>query len=537
MEKICKEEINYFILARALFYVASVLEQYTEKGFRRLHDRIKQKLWHLETCQKRCSEKNGNDHKKWCPTCQQWRIELAKSHSNKSLDWSKSRSWEWPRDFKTIAPLFAKEGALRKPAVINFTDLSTALYLWENCVEFSIAQNVIMKLRELRNGCFAHPPKMEVTDQKLASSFNVINVLLHETDLQNFVDRDGCLLELDDIRKSTEIDWVVVKQTLKEVQNNLGNQLSDKGEIISSLQQVQFNLQAQNETLKTQFQEQEAHLLEIKEKVSNREKWRCLKWMGMCVGFVVVISLLIWQISITRDHIEKENSEPSFACSSKPFEDVGNCSHVSECHCPQIYTGERCETLLNDTGTRQSQKQDYCESRPCLNGFFCTSHVNGYGCQYKEKQLEHEKVSAPKTERHTWNPKLDQEPCGNGVSVSCFSWHCHKNYTSERCENLSNDSKISPHRIHNYCESHPCLNGANCTSHETGYQCHCTEKFYGSQCEHEKTQAHLYKITSYKRAKADCHTQETALPKVFQTIILHSIRFKGMFMSRDWLLV
>ena len=305
MKTICKEEINYFILARGLFYVASVLGQFTEKGFRRLHDRINQKLSHLEKCQKRCSENKENDYTNWCPTCQQWRDELANSHRNDLMDWSKTRSWEWPRDFKDIVPLFARDGWHRKIKVINFTDLSTALWLWENCTEFSIDQNVIDKLRELRNGCFAHPPKMEVNDQKLKSSFNVIYSLFHTKELQNFVDINECLVDIENIQTATEIDWVTVKQTLTEVKENLDNQVSDREGIISSLSQVEFDLEAKNEHLKLTIQEQETHLIEIKKKITNR----CLKWLGILTVFVLVLvvialSLLIRTFLMMRDIAE-----------------------------------------------------------------------------------------------------------------------------------------------------------------------------------------------------------------------------------------
>ena len=285
--------------------MASVLGNYTEKGFRRLHDRINQKLSHLEKCQKRCSEKKGNDYTNWCPTCQHWRTELANMHRKDLLDWSKTRSWEWPWDFKNIVPLFEREGWLRKPKVVIFTDLSTVLWLWENCTEFSIDQNVIDKLRELRNGCFAHPPKMEVNDQKLKSSFNVMYSLFHTKELQNFVDINECLVDIENIQTATEIDWVTVKETLKEVQENLDNQVSDREEIISSLSQVKFDLEAKNEHLKLTIQEQETHLIEIKKKISNR----CLKWLGILTVFVVVLvvialSLLIWTIFMVRDIAE-----------------------------------------------------------------------------------------------------------------------------------------------------------------------------------------------------------------------------------------
>ena len=304
MEDISKEERNYFTLARALFYVGSVLGQYTEEGFHRLHDRIKQTLLHLKTCQKRCSEKLGNNPAKWCSTCQQWRNELEKSHRNIPSDWSRTRSWEWPRDFRSIATVFAKGVAFSKPTMINFEDLSTALCLWENCNEFSIAQNIIDKLRELRNGCFAHPTKMGVTDQKLESSFKVMCVLFHEKDVQGFVNTQNHLKNLDTIQKATEIDLITMKQIREEIQechdkaqlstdqiistivsletkilsltqalNGLGThglgtrrfEDKDNEEILASLEQVK----TQNEALEIKLEEQETKVKKQKHTVSS----------------------------------------------------------------------------------------------------------------------------------------------------------------------------------------------------------------------------------------------------------------------------
>ena len=256
MENVCKEEINYFVLARALFYVGSVLEKYTENGFRRLHSRIKQTLSHFlaSSCVTKCSKTFGNEPKKWCPTCQQWRTELANSHKNafKSFDWSKTSSWSWPDDFKAVAPLFARQGWQSKPAAsLNLGDLSNSLCILENCVEFSIAQNIIDKLRELRNGYFAHPQKMEVTDQKLESSFKVISTLFHENDLKNVVNTYECFTELENIRTATEISWVTVKQTLKDIQENINSQADANEEIITSIAEARNDLETQNENLKT----------------------------------------------------------------------------------------------------------------------------------------------------------------------------------------------------------------------------------------------------------------------------------------------
>ena len=216
-----KKEINYFILSRGLFFIASILKDYTEAGVINLHQRISRKLQNLTPCQnKRCSKRYGRDFLQWCQTCQQWREELLEAHSDKnkfeSICWNDTESWKWPQDCRTITALFLKSGYVKTVSDLNFADLSTALSLWENCNEFLIGDNIIQKLRDMRNS-HAHPAKMEVEDSELTQNFLVFSTLLHERALSRFIDRDKSLRELEMIRESTDVDMGTVKQVLRVV--------------------------------------------------------------------------------------------------------------------------------------------------------------------------------------------------------------------------------------------------------------------------------------------------------------------------------
>ena len=220
-----EHEINYFILAKGLFFISSILKDKTEAGVKNLHERISRKLQHLTLCQsKRCSKQFGHNFEQWCSICQQWKENLLEAHSDKkrfeSICWKSTESWNWPQDYRTITTLFLTGGHVKTVPYLNFADLSTALSLWENCSEFLIAPNIIQRLRGMRNS-HAHPTKMEVEESELTQNFLVFSTLLHERALSGFIDRQKSLRELDMIRESTEVDIGTVKQVLREVSDTI----------------------------------------------------------------------------------------------------------------------------------------------------------------------------------------------------------------------------------------------------------------------------------------------------------------------------
>ena len=90
------------------------------------------------------------------------------------------------------------------------------------------------------------------------------------------------------------------------------------------------------------------------------------------------------------------------------------------CSCPPGYTGNRCETDV-----------DECGSSPCRapNTVRCEDRVNGYSCV------------------------------------------CIPGYTGENCEDIIN-----------MCEPSPCVNGGTCSPSLNDFMCECPTEFGGPEC-------------------------------------------------------
>ncbi|KAI0226717.1 hypothetical protein LSAT2_022828 [Lamellibrachia satsuma] len=94
--------------------------------------------------------------------------------------------------------------------------------------------------------------------------------------------------------------------------------------------------------------------------------------------------------------------------------------NVYSCTCVAGYTGDRCETDINE-----------CSSDPCMNGGTCTDEVNAYSCT------------------------------------------CVAGYTGDRCETDIDE-----------CSSHPCQNGGSCSDLTNAFKCACLPDLYdGDTCE------------------------------------------------------
>ena len=122
-----------------------------------------------------------------------------------------------------------------------------------------------------------------------------------------------------------------------------------------------------------------------------------------------------------------------------PCQNGANCTEIIaghkmkfNCTCAPGFTGELCETDI-----------DECKSRPCQNGGFCTDKTNGYECL-----------------------------CGPGS-------------TGDNCEVAEA----------NLCEPNPCLNGGNCSRSGVGsrnnYTCECAMGFAGRNCTYNSTSIHI----------------------------------------------
>ena len=121
-------------------------------------------------------------------------------------------SWTWSDGPEFIAEVFLVQGWAKDVAKVNIEDLSTALGLCDNCTEYGIQLNTLKKLREVRN-FVAHNPKSEVSDDKLKTYFMVFGVLFHDADLKDFVDKNKCLQDLDEIKhkKDNRLDTLLSK--------------------------------------------------------------------------------------------------------------------------------------------------------------------------------------------------------------------------------------------------------------------------------------------------------------------------------------
>ena len=355
-----KKEINYFILSRGLFFIASTLKDYTEAGVLNLHQRISRKLQNLTPCQnKRCSKRCGRDFLQWCQTCQQWREELLEAHSDKkrfeSICWKSTESWNWPQDYRTITTLFLTSGYVKTVPDLNFGDLSTALSLWENCNEFLIAPNIIQRLRGMRNS-HAHPTKMEVEDSELTQNFLVFSTLLHQGALSRFIERDKSLRELDMIRVSTEVDMGTVKQVLREVSD--------------TIEAVQSDFQINSERQKN-LQLQQTHVLQaldsIKLKLKKEKRNKNVAIFIICIVFTLVIAFFFLNNGTTMQIRNRSLEGIDHGCLLHPCYNGGVCLHMKGrfvCFCRQQYTGLQCETMMPRREFSVHGKINSCTSEP-----------------------------------------------------------------------------------------------------------------------------------------------------------------------------
>ncbi|XP_060565033.1 fibropellin-1-like [Ruditapes philippinarum] len=167
----------------------------------------------------------------------------------------------------------------------------------------------------------------------------------------------------------------------------------------------------------------------------------------------------------------------------------------SSCLCQSHFTGQYCETILNN-----------CKSSPCVNGV-CVEHIDGYQCYCvpgfhgKNCELEYnECLSNPCSNRGTCIDRVDKFECRcsvgyHGVTCQdkvdfCQPSPCHKNST---CTSIHETfacichhgftGKFCDERIKS-CSSNPCKNHGTCIEYETGYQCMCQVTFAGQHCEY-----------------------------------------------------
>ena len=157
---------------------------------------------------------------------------------------------------------------------------------------------------------------------------------------------------------------------------------------------------------------------------------------------------------------DTENDE----CSTGPCDPSGTLECVDldnrfECNCRDGYTGEFCETNVND-----------CESSPCRNGGECQDRVGDYECicpkGWDGKNCEEDEKSCRETTCEN-----------NALCVDLFQDYfcaCPSGTDGKKCE-------TSPKR----CIGDPCMNGGACKDLGFALNCSCSADFTGIGCQHE----------------------------------------------------
>lgn len=146
-------------------------------------------------------------------------------------------------------------------------------------------------------------------------------------------------------------------------------------------------------------------------------------------------------------------------CAPNPCENGGVCRDSLDafrCECPPGYAGERCEEEI-----------DPCEQNPCRNGATCVTTMDGYECDCA--------AGFTGVDCETNVDDCASDPCVNGTchdGVNEFICECPEGYAGELCEDDITG-----------CDPNPCRNGGSCSGSGMNVTCECTPGFTGPLCE------------------------------------------------------
>ena len=90
------------------------------------------------------------------------------------------------------------------------------------------------------------------------------------------------------------------------------------------------------------------------------------------------------------------NTNNTGPCDPNPCQNGGSCTPDGDgftCECAEGFTGDRCETNIDD-----------CDPNPCQNGGTCIDGINGFQCQCPEG------YSGPLCENENGGPQEDLGP-------------------------------------------------------------------------------------------------------------------------------
>lgn len=159
----------------------------------------------------------------------------------------------------------------------------------------------------------------------------------------------------------------------------------------------------------------------------------------------------------------------NFCTNHKPCRNGATCTNTGQgsytCSCPKDFTGDRCETKIND-----------CDSNPCMNGGSCN-------VSYEQPLFQTAQLFTRCFVE--WRPSFSVEltevfllsffspqDLKNGYSCSCPQGFYGKN-----CEEGAMK-----------CADRPCFNGGTCAEKDGGYVCACPTGYTGSNCERKMDQ-------------------------------------------------
>ncbi|KAK2152085.1 hypothetical protein LSH36_340g06031 [Paralvinella palmiformis] len=136
------------------------------------------------------------------------------------------------------------------------------------------------------------------------------------------------------------------------------------------------------------------------------------------------------------------------------------------CYCLQGFTGQRCETNLNE-----------CLSNPCVRGR-CYDGDNKYMCMCNDGYtgINCETLIDPcepnPCKNNGYCCRSGKTWCARQLPVWYFECYCPNGFTGKLCER-----RLDP------CYSNPCLNSGMCSPDGEGYVCTCPVTYSGLRCE------------------------------------------------------
>ena len=127
-----------------------------------------------------------------------------------------------------------------------------------------------------------------------------------------------------------------------------------------------------------------------------------------------------------------------------------------QCICPAGFTGEHCESNIDD-----------CEVNPCQNGGTCIDFVNDYKCYCLAG------FNGTHCEINVNECRVN--PCANGGtchdSVNDFVCACPPGYSGKVCSQETNE-----------CARSPCMHNGFCVDKLNDYECRCLPGYSGKAC-------------------------------------------------------